>query len=439
MPDVKIKSISIKNFKTFDNLKIDLNNLNILIGTNASGKSNFINIFRFLRDIMREGLENAISIQGGKEYLLNSKIGYKKELKIKIEITSDIVIRLNENKFFKENKSENDVLHGKKPFFKIMSSTYEFCLQFSEQGDDYVITKDNFLSRGQLILGTGVNKITQELEQKEIIGDVNFSFSYDKGKIKPQIKSKIDDTYKKGLQDLYFYSDFLLEIKPKKLIIEECWFIQPTFPFSFLFSQMSIFDIDPKLSKKGIPITGKKNLEEDGSNLAIVMKSILQNPDQEKEFFKLVNNMLPFVQEFKIEKLAGKNLIFNVKETYYDDYWPATFISDGTVNVISIIIALIFEDINLIIFEEPERNIHPMLISTILDLYKESSEKKQIIITTHNPDFVKKSCLDDIIFISRNQKGYSKIIKPKNIEKVRLFLKSEMGLDELFRRDLIGE
>ncbi|MCD6512239.1 MAG: AAA family ATPase, partial [Thermoplasmata archaeon] len=66
---MSISRIEVKNFKSFKELKIDIGKFNVLIGTNASGKSNFVNIFKFLRDIMTLGLDNAISLQGGVEYL----------------------------------------------------------------------------------------------------------------------------------------------------------------------------------------------------------------------------------------------------------------------------------------------------------------------------------------------------------------------------------
>ena len=40
---------------------------------------------------------------------------------------------------------------------------------------------------------------------------------------------------------------------------------------------VAIYDFDPKLPKKTTPITGKAELEEDGSNLAIVLKRIMEN------------------------------------------------------------------------------------------------------------------------------------------------------------------
>ncbi|WP_456439167.1 AAA family ATPase, partial [Caldithrix abyssi] len=64
-----ITKIDVKNFKSFDHLNIELSNFNVVIGPNASGKSNFVQIFRFLKDIEQLGLENAVSLQGGVEYL----------------------------------------------------------------------------------------------------------------------------------------------------------------------------------------------------------------------------------------------------------------------------------------------------------------------------------------------------------------------------------
>ena len=57
-----INKIKISNFKSFKEIDIDLRQFNVLIGANASGKSNFVQIFKFLRDIEKHGLENAIAL-----------------------------------------------------------------------------------------------------------------------------------------------------------------------------------------------------------------------------------------------------------------------------------------------------------------------------------------------------------------------------------------
>ncbi|MGQ4875473.1 MAG: AAA family ATPase [Promethearchaeia archaeon] len=56
-----IKRIKGSNLFSYDKFDIKLNNFNILIGPNASGKSNFIEILNLIKDIVKYGLENAIN------------------------------------------------------------------------------------------------------------------------------------------------------------------------------------------------------------------------------------------------------------------------------------------------------------------------------------------------------------------------------------------
>jgi AAA15 family ATPase/GTPase len=62
---MRITELSVSNFRSFERLDLELNTFNVLIGANASGKSNFVEIFKFLRDIAKHGLQNAVSMQGG--------------------------------------------------------------------------------------------------------------------------------------------------------------------------------------------------------------------------------------------------------------------------------------------------------------------------------------------------------------------------------------
>ena len=84
-----IQHIHVENFKSFSELDIELSRFNVVIGSNAAGKSNFISIFKFLRDIAKHGIVNAIAMQGGSEYLQNTKIGPLKDLQIKVVYLPD--------------------------------------------------------------------------------------------------------------------------------------------------------------------------------------------------------------------------------------------------------------------------------------------------------------------------------------------------------------
>ena len=83
-----IKKIRLKNFKNFKDVELELSDMNVLVGANASGKSNFLQALKFLKDIQEHGLENAISLQGGMEYLRNINCGEEEAVEIEVEFNN---------------------------------------------------------------------------------------------------------------------------------------------------------------------------------------------------------------------------------------------------------------------------------------------------------------------------------------------------------------
>jgi predicted ATPase len=89
-----LDSISITGFKSIQTLSaLTLRSLNILIGSNGSGKSNFISFFRTLESMARGSLQDFIRISGGAETMCFSgrpKLG---------NISSELTFGVNKYKF----------------------------------------------------------------------------------------------------------------------------------------------------------------------------------------------------------------------------------------------------------------------------------------------------------------------------------------------------
>ena len=68
--------IEIKGYKSFRNLTLDLLPINILIGSNGSGKSNFLSFFEFLNRLYEQKLTEYVALNGGidKYFFQGSKI-----------------------------------------------------------------------------------------------------------------------------------------------------------------------------------------------------------------------------------------------------------------------------------------------------------------------------------------------------------------------------
>ena len=60
-PRPAINKVWAKNFRSIEYAELDLDPLTVLVGPNASGKSNLMDILGFLGDIARLGLETAIN------------------------------------------------------------------------------------------------------------------------------------------------------------------------------------------------------------------------------------------------------------------------------------------------------------------------------------------------------------------------------------------
>ena len=409
-----IKKIKVTNFKSFGNLEIELGNFNVLIGPNAAGKSNFVHIFEFLRDIVSSGLNNAVSMQGGVEYLRNISIGSSERLSINVVSTQEFGLFRR----LRENLIET----------KIYETIYEFALKFNKRGSGFRIAEDKLIQKCKFVrLDRPGKKI------KEILGDGEIIIFSTNGKVKTDLNIPERVPLKK--EDIF--PPFLPEEKlpNRTLLLETSDFLIRL--LEGIFRDTSIYDFDPKLPKKATPITGKAELEEDGSNLSIILKNITENKEKRRKLFNLVKDLLPFVENLDVEKFADKSLLFKLQETYFkNQYLPASLISDGTINITALIIALYFEKKPLVIIEEPERNIHPYLISKVVDMMKDASQKKQIIVTTHNPEIVKYAGLDNILLVSRDKNGFSKISRPIDKEEIRTFLE-HIGIEELYVQNLL--
>lgn len=418
-----INHIHIGNFKSFSEIDIDLTRFNVVIGSNAAGKSNFISIFKFLRDIARYGIVNAIAMQGGVEYIRNARIRNTRDLEVKILYepgrTLDVLNPKNEN--------------GTRVGMRSCESSYEFALRFDETGDGFTIVRD------ELVIGCEILACechADQVEEKDLIGKGEIRITSVGGEIR--YNANIPDgccLTEDDLIPVFFRGKHL----PERTLLLETIYGYPLPHIGKLFDKIAVYDIEPKLPKKGVAITGKRELEEDGSNLALVIKTIIEDPEKKRKFANLLRDVLPFVEDFSVRKFMDVSLILTLRERYVRSYdLPASSLSDGTIAIFAMIIALYFEENPFIIIEEPVSHIHPFLISRLMAMMEEASEKKQVMVTTHSTEVVKYASLDNILLISRDNEGFSVISRPGDKEEVRAFLENEIGIEELYVQNLLG-
>ena len=85
-----IHRLIVKNWRNFQHIDVELQTRQFIIGPNASGKSNLLDIFRFLRDIAKPGggFQKAVSMRGGVAKLRHVSAPRDAEVVIEIRVAA---------------------------------------------------------------------------------------------------------------------------------------------------------------------------------------------------------------------------------------------------------------------------------------------------------------------------------------------------------------
>jgi len=439
-----LKKVRIKNFKSFKDVEIEFNNLNVLVGANASGKTNFLAYLEFMKEIVHKDkqpdLSRAIINQcgiAGVNYFLNTNIGTQEPFETEIVCINQIGTRVGKTK-------ERIVIYPNEEIYKLN-------LIFNEGKINYEIIKE------ELTWKCGLDKAVdledeiyfdpKSLNQRTIIlkfNDKNWEY-YElmpDGKLEAtQILQPLRDHH--AHWDKLVSSEKLDSINNKistshqhKILLEgQGLFVSD---LKEILRSISSFDIKPECKNPLLPMTNYEPLKKDGSNLILVLAYLLKDEEKKRTLFNLMTYVFPFFKELEIREVFENYIQLWMKEKYHKEAWiPSFLISDGTINIIAFLIALFFDDSKIVFIEEPDRYLHPYLISALVELLKEASEKKQIIITTHNPEILRYVDKKDILLVSRGDDGFSKISRPANKKIIQIFLTDELGMPELFIDNLL--
>ena len=430
---MELTHLSAQNFRTFEDLDIDLEGMEVLIGANASGKSNFLNLIEFISDLADYGLEDAVYLQGGITEVRNRSITDGKNFKLNFKV-EDIDIDGITTLPAPINKEESLI------FFEMDTLSYSFELDL--KGQDYEVINEKAEFTYELVHAEeeGDPKLL-DTETKIIITRENNTLDYD-------IEYPDLDMPKKDIKEEMVPTPVLKELEgaqldDKELVLES----QYGLLFNSLISELgdiSVYDIEPGKVKTGTQVSGKKELEKNGENLSVVLDDIGKDDEKRSRFNELSEDLVPFIDRFEVEKNEDRSFVLKLVENFFGEnereksHSIASMISDGTINIYSLIVALFFENKPIIGIEEPGRNIHPALITKLVRLMEEASLDKQVIATTHDPDILKSVKNENVLLVQRNDSGFTEVKRPMEDEVVSTFLKNEIGIEELHRDNIMG-
>lgn len=406
-----IRRIRVRNFKSFADMDLELGRFNVMIGANASGKSNLVQVFRFLRDIRQGGLDKAVAMQGGIQYTRNLRLGGKStviEVEVGLSGGVDVPLAVRRKTYVTTGgRWRLEFRAGEGQKIEIVEDSCTFHVSGSARPGP-----------GGFANGGNENHLDSHGHREHVNvtrrdGRLRFGADFD-----PDLRESLDG-YAAGSR-----------LEGEQLLVKSA-LLEHIFPRIFCFEDIGAYDFDPKLAGESAMMGEMPVLKDDGSNLAVVLKNILADGRGRETLQIVVADMLPFVKSIGARD-SGKSAMFAAAEEHLEGTpLPSLLLADGTVSVVALVVALYLEKTGVAVIEEPEKNIHPRLMSKAVDMMKDASEKRQIIITTHSPEIVRYAGLQSLYAVKRGPEGFSEISRPSTNKELAGFLEKDMDLGEM--------
>jgi len=354
-----ISNLKLRNWRNFTNVDVDLKETVYLIGPNASGKSNLLDIFRFMRDIVNPkggGLQQAIDLRGGLKKIRSLAARKPAWVELEFEFREDL-----------HNTEEP-------PDWR-----YKLWINYEGKGKQRpIVIKEEVWKKGKQLVerpdpddeADPERKIQTHLEQ------INMNREY----------REVSN----------FFSDVLyLHLVPQLLKFSD---------------QLSLRHLESDPFGQGLleEISGTQKRSRDYRLRTIenILKKVIPNLEQ---------------LQFKIDDTTGRphlEMLYNHWRPNAGWQREDQF-SDGTLRLLAMLWTLLSSN-RMILLEEPELSLHNAIVEQIPDiLYKTRQRKKtggQILVSTHSEVMLSSRSIDGNFLILQPGQGgeATRVIPPSD-------------------------
>jgi AAA15 family ATPase/GTPase len=202
----------------------------------------------------------------------------------------------------------------------------------------------------------------------------------------------------------------------------------------FLFGFSRIFINRPDLVK--IKTNGDSKLRIDAGNLENVLLRLLRDEYKNENINDWLQNLVPELERVEVVKSeVSADLHLRIYEKHLKTPLPKNLISDGTLNIITILTALFQSDKpQFLCIEEPENGLTPYVQRELIEFFREICEEKghYIWLNTHSPFIVKQLHPQEIILLDKKEG----ITKAKQLDPNLKF--KSMPMDEAWLTNSLG-
>lgn len=418
-----ITLIEALNYRCLRHISRPLDAFHVLVGPNASGKTTFLDVVGFLRDVASEGLDAALTNRtSNPEDLLFRREGNKLELAIEVGIP-DKLRKLTA-------KPELDTAR-----YEVSIGYDDSMRAFEFKAEKLLLKKAAVAAPPQrdlfpkafpppdtLITGKGVRD-TKVVVNKVPGGNDNF-YSETYG----QSGKGWAPSFKLGSQKSAL----------RNLPADETAMPVATWFREYLGTGVQRFILNSQTIKRPSSPTRVKGFLPDGSNLPWVV-SRLRKEEQGcyQDWIDHLQTALPdLVAISTIERPEDKHR-YLMYEYAGGLKVPSWMVSDGTLRLTALTLPAYLDDLHgIYLIEEPENGIHPRAISTVYDSLS-SMYAAQVLLASHSPVILNAAEPEKVLCFAKSDEGATDIVLGSEHPKLRQW-KGEAKLGTLLASGVLG-
>jgi predicted ATPase len=354
-----LRRARIRGYKSIAFCDVTLEPLTILVGRNASGKSNFVDALAFLRDLMDMRATEAV----------NERKGWR-SIHCRWGSTSDIEIGFGAT--FESFKSTWD-------------ADYAFSLELAGHNQVRVRRENLVLSERGRGRRCGYRVAEGELDW---IGQEHFEDD-------SEWTNEVDIHHANASDNL---EDPRVFRRPRsdRLLLSLIG-TQPFLDLAEGLRASGVYNFSPPAIRAHQPITASPVLARDGSNLARAIEGLREiEPETVGRIETYLRAIVPGVVAFdKVEYGDFETVRFSLEGRGEQPplAFDASSMSDGTLRALAALVAA-FQIVlpggfpGFIGIEEPETALHPAALRALVAALDEATLRTQILLTTHSPELL---------------------------------------------------
>ena len=367
-----LSSFTIQDFKSYRKATLELAPLTVLIGANASGKSNAIEALRLL-SLIAQGTR-----LGTMGYELQEETwairGTVNDLGFRDKDAFSLSCRTTHDRW----------------------DTYSIRLSRRQEGELRIDDERLTESCGDALLFQVVG--SQPAEGSVRVAYNNFS----RGGVKPQVNC-VDDMA--VLVQLQSSARFEGGHKAAQEAIPEV-----TRQYQGWLSNIVFLDPKPSLMRH-YSFTNERKLNGHGANLSGALYNLCKEEKAEGELLQFIKTLpeqnirkIEFVETPRGEAMVQLTETFGGTDTGYD----ATLLSDGTLRVLAVAAAVLSApEGSVVVIEEIDNGVHPSRAEQLLEQLSQVAARRRlrVVLSSHNPallDALPEEAVPDVVFCYRD-------------------------------------